>query len=170
MSSITNFTFLWCMILFFVSVNILKKFSGTQLSYLEDFDPNMWNRLKNWNEEGFFLSASKEKSTYTQMWKNKCILVVLRSWFQRVLAKMEVWRSPSLPRTTKRRKTANLKRINNRKCPKIKLHGTLTTKELKKQSTRTTRLVPQDKEIWPKWKNREKLQKDKQWGDSQSIW
>ena len=37
--------------------------------------------------------------------------------------------------------TTNLKSINNQKCQKIKLHGTLTTKELKKQSTRTTRLV-----------------------------
>ena len=52
-----------------------------------------------------------------------------------------VGRNPSLPRTTKRRITTNLKSINNQKCQKIKLHGTLTTKELKKQSTRPTRLV-----------------------------
>ena len=35
----------------------------------------------------------------------------------------------------------NLKSINNQKCQKIKLHGSLTTKELKKQSNRTTRPV-----------------------------
>ena len=45
------------------------------------------------------------------------------------------------PRTTKRRITTNLKTINNQKCQKIKLHGTLTTNKLKKKSTRTTRLV-----------------------------
>ena len=50
-------------------------------------------------------------------------------------------RDPSLPPTTKRRITTNLKSINNQKCQKIKLHGTLTTKELKKKSTRTTRPV-----------------------------
>ena len=46
-----------------------------------------------------------------------------------------------LPHTTKRRRTTNLKSINNQKHQKIKLHGTLTTKELKKNSTRKTRLV-----------------------------
>ena len=46
-----------------------------------------------------------------------------------------------LPHTAKRRITANLKSTNKQKCQKIKLHGTPTTKELKKQSTRTTRLV-----------------------------
>ena len=50
-------------------------------------------------------------------------------------------RNPSLPCTTKRSITTNLKSINNQKCQKIKLHGTLTTKELKKNSIRTTRLV-----------------------------
>ena len=40
-----------------------------------------------------------------------------------------------LPLTTKRRITTNLKTINNQKCQKIKLHGTLTTKELKKHSS-----------------------------------
>ena len=40
-----------------------------------------------------------------------------------------------LPRTTKRRITTNLKSINNPKCQKVKLHGTLTTKELKKKLT-----------------------------------
>ena len=48
--------------------------------------------------------------------------------------------NPSLPHTTKRRITANLKSTNNQKCQKIKQYGTLTTKELKKQF-RTTRLV-----------------------------
>ena len=32
----------------------------------------------------------------------------------------------------------------------IKMHGTPTTKELKKKLTRTTKLVLKDKEIWPK--------------------
>ena len=32
--------------------------------------------------------------------------------------------------------TTNLKTINNQKCQKIKLHGILTTKELKKHSLR----------------------------------
>ena len=50
-------------------------------------------------------------------------------------------RNPSLPQTTKRRITTNLKSINNQKCQKIKLYKTLTTKELKKKSTRTIRLV-----------------------------
>ena len=45
------------------------------------------------------------------------------------------------PLTTKRRITTNLKTINHQKCQKIKLHGTPTAKELKKQSTRPTRLV-----------------------------
>ena len=49
--------------------------------------------------------------------------------------------NPLLPRTTKRRITTNLKSINNHKSQKIKLHGPLTTKELKKKSARTTRLV-----------------------------
>ena len=49
--------------------------------------------------------------------------------------------NPSLPCTTNRRITTNLKSINNQKCQKIKLHGTLTTKELKKKSTRATRPV-----------------------------
>ena len=52
-----------------------------------------------------------------------------------------VGRNPSLPRTTKRRITTNLKSINNQKCQKIKLHGTPTTKEWKKESTRPTKLV-----------------------------
>ena len=47
-----------------------------------------------------------------------------------------VGRNPLLPHTTKRRITTNLKTINNQKCQRIKLHGTLTTKELKKHSPR----------------------------------
>ena len=54
-----------------------------------------------------------------------------------------IGRNPSLPHTSKRRITTNLKSINNQKRQKIKLHGTPTTKELKKKSTRTTRLVRQ---------------------------
>ena len=49
----------------------------------------------------------------------------------------DVGRNPSLPPTTKRRKTTNLKSINNQKCQKIKLHGTLTTMELKKQTEKS---------------------------------
>ena len=52
-----------------------------------------------------------------------------------------VGRNPSLPHTTKRRITTNLKTIKTQKCQKIKLHGTLITKELKKQSITPTRLV-----------------------------
>ena len=52
-----------------------------------------------------------------------------------------IGRNPLLPHATKRRVTTNLTSINNQKFQKIKLHGTLTTKELKKQSTRTTRPV-----------------------------
>ena len=52
-----------------------------------------------------------------------------------------IGRNPSLPHRTKKRITTNLKSINNQKCKKIKLHGTPTTKELKKQSTRPTRPV-----------------------------
>ena len=51
----------------------------------------------------------------------------------------DVGRDPSLPPTTKRRITTNLKSINNQMCQKIKLYGILTTKELKKKSSRTTR-------------------------------
>ena len=54
-----------------------------------------------------------------------------------------IGRNPSLSHTTKRRITTNLKSINNQKCQNIKLHGTPTTMELKKQSNRTTRPVRQ---------------------------
>ena len=37
------------------------------------------------------------------------------------------------PHTTKRRPTTNLKTKNNQNCQKIKLYGSLTTKELKKK-------------------------------------
>ena len=43
-----------------------------------------------------------------------------------------VGRNVSLLHTTKRRTTTNLNIRNNQNCQKIKLHGTLTTKELKK--------------------------------------
>ena len=52
-----------------------------------------------------------------------------------------VGRDPLLPHTTKRRTTTYLKSINNQKHQPIKLHGTPTTKELKKKSTSTTRPV-----------------------------
>ena len=45
-------------------------------------------------------------------------------------------RNASLPCTTKTRITATLKTINSQQCQKIKLHGTPTTKELKKHSPR----------------------------------
>ena len=35
--------------------------------------------------------------------------------------------------TTKRRTTTNLKRTNNQNCQKIKLYGSLTTRELEKK-------------------------------------
>ena len=47
--------------------------------------------------------------------------------------------NPLLPDTTKRRIKTNLKTINNQKCQKIKLHGTLITMELKQQSNKTTK-------------------------------
>ena len=48
----------------------------------------------------------------------------------------DVVRKASLPCTTKRRIITNLKTINNQKCQKIKQHGTLTTKGLRKHSPR----------------------------------
>ena len=44
-----------------------------------------------------------------------------------------IGRKPLPPCTTKRRITTNLKSINNQKCQKIKLHGTPTTRKLKKK-------------------------------------
>ena len=61
-------------------------------------------------------------------------------------------RNPSLPCTTKTRITTNLKTINNPKWQKIKLHGTPTTKELKKKLTRT-RPVRQQTTQLPTQKN-----------------
>ena len=52
-----------------------------------------------------------------------------------------VGRNGSLPCTTKTRITTNLKTINNQNCQKIKLHGTLTTKELKEHSSRWVGVV-----------------------------
>ena len=46
-----------------------------------------------------------------------------------------VGRNTSLPHITKRI-TTNLKTKNNQNCQNIKLHGTLTTKEVKKHSSR----------------------------------
>ena len=45
-------------------------------------------------------------------------------------------RNVSLPHTTKIRVTTNLKTINNQNCQNIKLHGTLTIKELMKYLSR----------------------------------
>ena len=64
-----------------------------------------------------------------------------------------IGRDPSLPCTTKRRITTNLKSINNQQYQKSKLHGTPTTKELKKISTRTTSQVRR----WTMQANSEKL-------------
>ena len=52
-----------------------------------------------------------------------------------------VGRNAFLPHTTKRRITTNLKTINNQNCQKIKLHGTPTTKVLKKHSFRPVKGV-----------------------------
>ena len=54
-----------------------------------------------------------------------------------------VGRNPSLPHTTNRRITTNLKSIHNQKHQKIKLHGTPMTKELKKKLIRINRPVRQ---------------------------
>ena len=48
----------------------------------------------------------------------------------------DICRNASPPPTTKRRITTNLKTINNQNCQKFKLHGSPTTKELKKHSSR----------------------------------
>ena len=48
----------------------------------------------------------------------------------------DIGRNISLPYTTKRRTTTNLKTKNNQNCQIFKLHGSLTTKELNKHSTR----------------------------------
>ena len=55
-----------------------------------------------------------------------------------------VGRDPSLPHTTKRRITTNLKSKNNQKHQEIKLHGTPTRKELKEkfnQNNQTGKVV-----------------------------
>ena len=62
-----------------------------------------------------------------------------------------------LPYITKRRITTNLKTMNNQKCQKIKLHGTLTTKELKKHLSRSVGGVetgdrqPSKKDMLARW-------------------
>ena len=73
-------------------------------------------------------------------------LVTLTSRFRSSSKDGDVGRNPSLPCITRRRIATNLKSINNQKCQKIKLHGTLTPMELNKQSTRTTRPVRQQME------------------------
>ena len=59
-----------------------------------------------------------------------------------------VARNPLLPCTTKRRIKINLKSVNNQKCQKIKLHGTLTTTKLKKtvkQNNQTSKVADREK-------------------------
>ena len=51
----------------------------------------------------------------------------------------DIGRNTSLPHTTKRRTTANLKTKNNQNCQIFKLHGSPTTKELKKTFIQTGR-------------------------------
>ena len=48
----------------------------------------------------------------------------------------DIGKNASLPCTTKRRTTTNLKTKNNQNCQIFKLHGSPTTKELKKRSSR----------------------------------
>ena len=47
-----------------------------------------------------------------------------------------IGRNTLLPYTTERRITTNLKIINNQSCQNVKLQGILTTKGLKKHSSR----------------------------------
>ena len=58
-----------------------------------------------------------------------------------------VGRNTLLSGTTKKRITTNLKAVDNQNCQNSNLHGTQTTKELNKNSSR---VVSCDKEIWPK--------------------
>ena len=51
----------------------------------------------------------------------------------------DIGRNISLPYTTKRRTTTNLKTKNNQNCQIFKLHGSPTTKELKKTFIQTGR-------------------------------
>ena len=77
------------------------------------------------------------------IWHLKVFHLLLKatSWFTSSGQDGGVGRNPWLPHTTKKRITTNLKTTNNQKCQKIKMHGTPTTKELKKQSTRPTKPV-----------------------------
>ena len=65
-----------------------------------------------------------------------------------------IGRDALLPRTTKRTITTNLKIINKQKCQKINLHGTPTTKKLKKHSprliegTETGNGHPSGEDVW----------------------
>ena len=52
-----------------------------------------------------------------------------------------IGRNAILPCSTKRKITTNLKTKSNQNCQKIKLHGSLTTKKLKKPSHRLVRGV-----------------------------
>ena len=64
------------------------------------------------------------------VWVEKTLVIVLETSSQ----DGGIGRNPSLPHTTRRRITTNLKSINNQKHQKIKLHGTLTTKDIKKKT------------------------------------
>ena len=72
-----------------------------------------------------------------------------------------IGRNPSLPHTTKRRITTNLKSINNQKCQEMKLYGTPTSKELKKQSTKKKKKERKTQSTRPtrlvRWVDRENL-------------
>ena len=48
-----------------------------------------------------------------------------------------IGRNPSLPPTTKRKITTNLKTTNNQKCQKIKLHGTLDNQGIEETVNQT---------------------------------
>ena len=69
-----------------------------------------------------------EEEIKAQVKKNFLIIVVLAC-----SQDGSIGRNTSLPCTTKRRKTTNLKTKNNQNCQKIKLHGSPKTKELKKK-------------------------------------
>ena len=70
-----------------------------------------------------------------------------------------VGRNPSLPHTTKRRITTNLKSINNQRCQNIKLHGAPTTKELKKQSTEQPDWCAETKKYGPNERREQNFRK-----------
>ena len=72
-----------------------------------------------------------------------------------VLAKMEAWAETLHFLANQKKDNNQFKNKEQLELPENHLHGNPTTKELKKYSSR---LVCQG-EIWPKWKNRSKLQK-----------